>query len=113
VTSLLHITTRSESEAAADSGRYVPTGFAQEGFVHCSHAHQVCRVADLRFAGRSDLVLLEIDPERLAARVVEENLEGGEELFPHVYGPIPMHSVRTVHAFPCDEGGRFSLPPGI
>jgi uncharacterized protein (DUF952 family) len=38
-------------------------------------------------------VLLEIDPSRLSCRIVDENLEGGVELFPHVYGRLPMSAV--------------------
>ena len=110
---LLHVTTRAEAEAAAAAGRYLPRAFAAEGFVHASWPHQVVRVANLRFAGQTDLVLLEIDPARLAARVVEENLEGGEELFPHVYGPIPWESVVAVHPFPWDAARGFGLPADL
>lgn len=109
---LYHITTRSEAEAAAAAGTYRPRAFDAEGFVHCSHAHQVARVANRRFRGQPDLVLLEIDAAAVGAPVVEENLEGGSELFPHVYGPLPMASVVAVHELPCGEDGRFAPPPG-
>jgi uncharacterized protein (DUF952 family) len=39
---------------------------------------------------------------------VDENLEGGTELFPHIYGRLKMSAVKKVHAFPCDEAGGFS-----
>jgi uncharacterized protein (DUF952 family) len=41
-------------------------------------------------------VLLHIDPARLQAPVRYENLEGGRELFPHVYGPVPVSAVVDV-----------------
>ena len=107
---LYHITTRSEAVAAEQSGEYIPTAFAADGFIHCSHARQVVWVANQRFRGRQDLVLLEIDPARLSCPVVEENLEGGEELFPHIYGPLPFSAVVWVHAFPCEGQGSFELP---
>lgn len=110
---LFHITTAQELEAARPAGEYRPTAFPVEGFVHCSYAHQVVRVANLRFRGREGLVLLELDPGALDAPVVEENLEGGQELFPHCYGPLPLASVRRVHPFACDAAGDFQLPPGI
>ena len=46
-------------------------------------------VANQRFRGRTDLVLLHIDPARMRSEIRYENLEGGETLFPHVYGPNP------------------------
>ena len=63
-----------------------------EGFIHCSFAHQVEMIADLVYRGR-DVVLLSIDPSRVQAEVRVENLEGGEDLFPHIYGALPLDAV--------------------
>ena len=81
---------------------YEPAAFGREGFIHCSYAHQVAGVANRIFKGRQDLVLLEIDPARLDCTVVDENLEGGSELFPHIYGRLQMSAVIAVRAFPCN-----------
>jgi uncharacterized protein (DUF952 family) len=105
---LFHITTVDEARQAG--AVYVPRAFDVEGFIHCSYLRQICEVANRRFAGRADLVLLEIDRHRLTVPVVDENLEGGLELFPHVYGRLPMTAVARIHEFPCDAGGRFALP---
>lgn len=107
---LFHITTVAEANAAAESGTYSPGTFDREGFVHCSYLHQILATANRLFAGRSDLVLLQIDSVRLSCRVVDENLEGGVELFPHVYGHVPMAAVVRVIPFPCSAGGVFDLP---
>jgi uncharacterized protein (DUF952 family) len=96
---IFHITSRHEADEASRSGTYVPRDFEREGFVHCSYGHQLAAVADRLFRGRTDLVVLQIDPSRLAAPVILENLEGGTESFPHVYGPIPMTAVVEIHPF--------------
>ena len=110
---LFHIAPREEVERARAAGQYVPAAFSTEGFIHCSHRHQVVKTAARFFRGVQNLVLLEIDAGRVGAQVVEENLEGGEELFPHLYGSLPFTAVLVVHEFPCDEQGFFSLPPDI
>lgn len=107
---IFHITSRQEVAAAVLTGEYLPAGFETQGFIHCSYAHQLTRVADFLFRGRTDLVLLEIDPSLLAGKVVDENLEGGAELFPHVYASLAMSAVVSVHDFPCRSDGRFDLP---
>jgi uncharacterized protein (DUF952 family) len=107
---IFHITTSAEAGSAAQVGSYVPKAFAVEGFIHCSYPHQICNVANRLFVGRSDLALLEIDPRRLSCDVLDENLEGGTELFPHIYGRLPMTAVVRVHTFPCGPDGRFNLP---
>ena len=112
-TRLFHITTAAEAVSAYESGVYRPAAFEREGFIHCSFERQVLATAARIFRGRKGLVLLEIDPGLLECQVVEENLEGGSELYPHVYGPVPMTAVRAVHPFPPGADGTFSLPAAL
>ena len=104
---LYHITSKEEAGAAKQAGFYEPRAFAREGFIHCSYAHQVSSVANRIFKGRDDLVLFEIDQGLLDCRIVDENLEGGSELYPHIYDRLPMSAVVGILEFPCDEDGRF------
>ena len=106
---LLHITTAPAWNAAQAQGAYLADSLAAEGFIHCSTPTQVVWVANMRFHGRTDLILLHIDPSKLDADVRYENLEGGEWLFPHVYGPIPVSAVVAVTAFRPSADGTFSL----
>ena len=102
---LFHITSEAEATTARRTGEYVPTAFAAEGFIHCSYAHQVPVTLNRIFKGRTDLVVLEIDPARLTCKVIDENLEGGAELFPHIYGKLPIFAV--VRIIPA---GDFVIP---
>ena len=110
---IFHITTSEEAGTAERLGFYEPSGFAAEGFIHCSYRHQICSVANRLFVGRTNLALLEVDRGHLACAVVDENLEGGTELFPHIYGRLPLAAVVSVHPFPCGADGRFELPASI
>jgi uncharacterized protein (DUF952 family) len=96
---LFHITTRAEFEAARTAGEYRSVDFAREGFIHCSYGRQVEATAARHFAGRQGLVLLEIDRAALSCEIVDENLSGGGELFPHLYGPLPLAAVIEVYPF--------------
>ena len=104
---ILHITTERAWIEARSRGAYAADSLATEGFIHCSTPAQVIWVANMRFRGRTDLVLLHIDSTRLDARVVYENLEGGESLFPHVYGAIPIAAVVKVTPFRPSGDGSF------
>ena len=104
---LFHITSEAAWKGAMQTGEYTADPLTTEGFIHCSERHQVVWVANQRFGGRQDLVLLRIDPARLTARVVQENLEGGDQLFPHVYGTIPVGAVVEVIPFRPGPGGEF------
>jgi len=87
---------------------YAPVGWRKEGFIHCSSAEQVGRVADRHYAGRTDLVLLTIAPDRLSALLVWEDTGGAGEDFPHVYGPIDLAAVIESAPFPPGLDGSFS-----
>lgn len=113
MTPIFHITSRAEADKARRAGVYVAAAFDRDGFIHCSYARQLTRVADANFHGRTDLVLLKIDRDGVGCVVVDENLEGGSDLFPHVYGPLPMSAVTAIVDFPCRPDGTFGLPAGV
>jgi uncharacterized protein (DUF952 family) len=108
---LFHIAVRPEWDAAGDT--YAPAAFAEEGFVHCSFAHQVVATAGRYYAGRDDLVLLEIDDARLTSRVVVEHSPSTGEDFPHIYGRIDRDAVVAEHEFVPNDDGTFTLPSAI
>lgn len=78
---------------------YRATSLDDEGFIHCSTAQQLDKVAFERFRGRNDLILLTLDPARLGSALVYEDLYGSGEQFPHVYGPIPLDAVQSAVPF--------------
>lgn len=94
---LFHVALPEDWEAARVDGRYsISTRgrtLADEGFIHCSFAEQVATTIQRFYADVDEVILLRIDPHRLAAPVVVEDLVGTGEPFPHVYGPIPLDAV--------------------
>ncbi len=96
---IYHIAVRSELEAGIAAGVYTPSGFGEDGFVHCAQRESVLAIARDYYSDVSEPVwLLEIDVSRLDAEVVYEeptvpagarpsHLETASH-FPHVYGPL-------------------------
>ena len=111
---IFHVTTRADWSAAHALGKYVQStrgrSLAEVGFIHCSDAHQVARIANLLYAAASDVVVLTISVEHLDAVVRYENLDGGAELFPHIYGPLPFVAVTSVDALEPGPDGVFKFP---
>ena len=111
--SIYHITISERWTQCQFAGEYTPEEFEEDGFIHCSYASQLLKVAENRYKGRKNLVLLFIDTSKVTEKIVDENLEGGVELFPHVYGPLSLSSVVRVEPFLCKSDGGFELPEGI
>ena len=74
---------------------YRHESLASEGFIHCSYEDQLDGVIGRYYADRVELVVLTIDKDKLAARLVAEPSTGGE-IYPHIYGPLNMSAVVDV-----------------
>ena len=109
MTLLLHITSRAQWDRARFAGAYRSETLDTEGFIHCSTRDQVLKVANTRFRGRDDLVLLCIDSSRVQAPIQFDTIETGER-FPHIYGPLNADAVTRTVAFPPGPDGQFALP---
>jgi uncharacterized protein (DUF952 family) len=68
----------------------------RDGFIHFSTAAQVAETAARHFADQHDLLLVAVDATTLDLRW--EPSRGGQ-LFPHLYGPLPMTAVRSIVVF--------------
>jgi uncharacterized protein (DUF952 family) len=105
---IFHIALAKEWSDAIEA--YRPWRFEEDGFIHCSTASQIMRVARERFRGRADLVLLRIDPELVDREVRLENLEGEDELFPHIYGELDLSAVTGLEPLVVGADGEFVTP---
>ena len=100
---IYHLATLADWERAQDTGAYTTStrgvSLEQEGFIHASRADQWRGVHARYYADASEpLVLLEVETDLLAARVVEERpAPEAVETFPHVYGPIEPAAVVATH----------------
>ena len=102
---LYHLALRSEWQQARTAGVYRRStrgrSLQEEGFIHLSAVHQVADTAS-RFYGdlpAGELLLLTVDPARLAAAgltVQWQPAPGSGELFPHLFGPLPLAAVLLV-----------------
>ena len=106
---IFHITTRDQWTRAVSAGEYRGDTLATEGFIHCSREDQITEVANTRFRGRNDLVLVHIDDSRLRAPLIDEATEGVEE-FPHIHGPLNLDAVVKVSEAEPRDDGSFLLP---
>jgi len=111
VAGLYHIALPADWESARESGTYACSTrgvtLADEGFIHCSRAHQVEATANRFYGDVTELVLLTIDEAALDAPVVDEDLYNTGDTFPHVYGPIPVTAVVDARTWTPAADGLF------
>ena len=112
---IYHLTFAEDWDAAVTVGGYRVSGrgmtLESEGFLHFSYADQVAGTADRFWRNpERDVVLLTVDPRRLDLPVVAENTSAGAELFPHLYGPLPVDAVVSATPVPTGADGSLQLP---
>jgi len=91
-------------------GSYQADSLKSEGFIHASTRSQVLSTANRFYHGQTGLLLLAIDEQRLEAGVRFENLEGGGELFPHIYGALNLDAVVKAVPLEARPDGSFVFP---
>jgi uncharacterized protein (DUF952 family) len=82
---------------------------ARDGFIHFSSATQLRETAAKHFAGAEDLMLIAVDADALGDALKFEVSRGGD-LFPHLYGELPLAAVLWVKPLPLGVDQRHVFP---
>ena len=110
---IYHMCRRDEWASAEKTGSYA--GSSQDladGFIHFSTAGQVRASAAKHRVGQTDLMLLSVDPDALSDALKWEPTRGGQ-LFPHLYGDLPLSAVRRVDPLELDTDGVHQFPEHV
>lgn len=81
-----------EDWRAFDTDLYRAKSLETEGFIHCSFTDQIDAVVKRYYKGVKNLVILEIESDKLMSRVLREP-STDNEIYPHVYGPINRDAI--------------------
>ena len=108
-----HITRQTDWETALKFGSYRADTLTTQGFIHCSTKEQIIQTANSFYRGKNGLVLLCINSDLVKAEIRFENLEGGQKLFPHIYGPVDLQAILMSYPFEPQSDGCFILPDDI
>ena len=101
---------RAQWRAAEADGQYRGSGVDErDGFIHFSTAAQLAETASKHFAKAADLILVAVDAGALGSELRWERSRGGD-LFPHLYGALPLRAVRWARPLPDEIDGRRQLP---
>jgi len=82
----------------------------RDGFVHFSTAAQLAETVRKHYAGQDGLLLIALDSDSLGPALTWEPSRGRSELFPHLYGELPLTAVERVEPLPRGDGGQHVIP---
>jgi uncharacterized protein (DUF952 family) len=99
---IYHFAAPADWDAARGAGAYAPPGLAVEGFIHAATAAQVPGVIQRHLRGHGPYVRLTLDADALRPLLVFEWSQASGDLYPHVFGPIPVSAVVAAEPFDPD-----------
>ena len=106
---IYHLIRSDDWQRVSHSDEYRAESLESEGFIHCSQDEpQLLGVARRLYAGRSDMLVLDVDTGRLASPLRRESARSGG-IFPHIYGPLNLDAVVRVRKLATQADGRFIL----
>jgi uncharacterized protein (DUF952 family) len=80
-----------------------------DGYIHFSTAPQARETAARHFAGQAGLLLVAVEAAVLGDALVFEPSRGGD-LFPHLYGHLPLSAVLWEKPLPLGADGAHQFP---
>ncbi|GIS93583.1 MAG: hypothetical protein CM1200mP22_08200 [Dehalococcoidia bacterium] len=90
---IYHLTYKRSWEAAKPTGEYAAPSLAEEGFIHCSKdITQLLKVSARLYPGDENLLVLDVDLDKLTSPIKEEPSRSGE-IYPHIYGMLNADAV--------------------
>ena len=103
---------RAEWAAALAAGAYAGSAVdLADGYIHMSTAAQLAETARRHYAGRASLMLLAVKTDALGEALLWEPSRGGD-LFPHLYGALPVTAVGAVRALVVTDDGLMRFDDG-
>jgi uncharacterized protein (DUF952 family) len=103
---------RAEWTDALAAGTYAGSAVDRaDGYIHMSTAAQLAETARRHYAGKSDLVLVEVALSPLGGALKWEASRGGD-LFPHLFAPLPARADAAQRRLSVDAEGVMRFEDG-
>ncbi|MCO4781537.1 MAG: DUF952 domain-containing protein [Candidatus Cloacimonetes bacterium] len=110
---IYHIVDKDLANLALNQGSYEAESLALEGFIHLSYKEQILMVANSFYKGVSNLLLFQIEQDKVGPSLKVEFVAEVDQSFPHIYGAIDTTLVVKTIDFPHNSDGVFCLPSEV
>lgn len=98
-TCIYHFARPDEWQAAQGGASYQPREFAAEGYIHCATEAQIAGVVERHLRGHGPRLRLSLDPLAFGEQLQYEWSNASNDLYPHLFCPIPLTAVLAVEPF--------------
>ena len=89
---IFHIVLPEVWDSEKNKAFYEAESLTTEGFIHCSFAKQLEGVLERYYKNTSEVIILEIETDKLTSKLVNEP-STNDEIYPHIYGKINREAI--------------------
>ena len=90
-------------------GDYQPDSLNQQGFIHASSWEQINATYHKHFSRPNQLLIIVIDPLKVKSEIKYENFSEGDQLYPHIYGPLNQDAINKIETVRLDSEGNLII----
>ncbi|MDA8792083.1 DUF952 domain-containing protein [Bacteriovoracaceae bacterium] len=101
---IYHIT-QSSLDDISKQGHYEHPSLAEEGFIHFSTSEQIHRVYQNFYSDLNNLIILQVNVEKLEAELIYEKADDLNDFFPHLYGKLNLEAINNY--LPYDQNENY------
>lgn len=105
---IFHLVSRDGWRKGQHHGEYIPENIEDEGFIRCWNGAQAEDAANKYYSDTRRLMLVVIDPSRVATRIKYREHEDGSET-PCILGPLNIDAVIDKLNLRPDREGHYSI----
>ena len=99
ITRIFHFAYPDAWQRAQSGTHYAPDDFVEVGFIHAATSEQIPGVVERHLRGHGRRLQLTLDCAAIADVLQWEWSNDSGDLYPHVFGPIPLTAVLAVADF--------------
>lgn len=99
---IIHITPGHYWEEAKTKHFFWPDSCKKNGYISCATEEQLMESAEFLFKDKLDQKALYINPDKVKAQIVYEDIHQTGQMFPHIYGALNTDAVIKVVNFKPD-----------
>ncbi len=87
-------------------GNYKPDSLNKQGYINASSWEQIKATYYKHFSRPNQLLIIVIDPLKVKSEIKYENSSEGDQLYPHIYGPLNQDAISKIETVRLDSEGN-------
>jgi len=106
---IYHLALKKSWKKQLKEGYYKPDSLHKQGFIHASSWKQIRATYNRHFSRPNQLLIIVIDPLKVNSEIKYEISSEGDQLYPHIFGPLNQNAISKIETVRLDSEGNLII----